>query len=107
MILKNRAGYRIYGAVDRISNLSNYFKLIEINKKKRTSGRGQWIAYVVSQMDQDTITTLHMMRLQPSNQRPDQQPELGSIESARGILGVNEEWALVFVGSGAAEREGQ
>lgn len=64
-------------------------------------------AYAVAQMHQDTITTLHMVSLQACNQRPDQQPELTSRESTRGILGIDEEWLMVIVGDRATERERQ
>lgn len=64
-------------------------------------------AYAVAQMHQDTVTTLHMVSLQACNQCPDQQPELTSRESTRGILGIDKEWLLVIVGDRAAERERQ
>lgn len=40
------------------------------------------IAYAVAQVDQHAVPLLHVMRLEPGNQRPHEQPELASIEGA-------------------------
>lgn len=56
-------------------------------------GMQQSGTYIIPQVDQHTITALHMMGLQPGNQSSHQQPELTRIERTRGVFGIDEQWA--------------
>lgn len=40
------------------------------------------MTYAVAQVDQHAVPLLHIMRLEPGNQRPYEQPELASVERA-------------------------
>ena len=98
-MLKNNAGYMIWPAnyeslaTQRRGNNSDQNKTREGQWEDTVKGMQQSGTYIIPQVDQHTITALHMMGLQPGNQSSHQQPELTRIERTRGVFGIDEQWA--------------